>query len=113
LDLPENDSAIDADRATAVFRILQETLTNVARHANATSVEVRLVKEPGNVILEVRDNGRGVTEEQLSAPGSLGIRGMRERALLLEGEFAIQGVPGQGTTVWMRIPLAESRSLRV
>jgi PAS domain S-box-containing protein len=111
LDLPENDSAIDADRATAVFRILQETLTNVARHANATSVDVRLVKESGNAILEVRDNGRGVTEEQLSAPGSLGIRGMRERALLLEGEFAIQGVPGQGTTVWMRIPLAESRSL--
>ena len=111
LDLPENDSAIDSDRATAVFRILQETLTNVARHANATSVDVRLLKERGNITLEVRDNGRGVSEEQLSASGSLGIRGMRERALLLHGELTIRGVPGQGTTVWMRIPLVESKPL--
>jgi PAS domain S-box-containing protein len=111
LDLPENDSAIDSDRATAIVRILQETLTNVARHANASAVEVRLLKEPGNVILEVRDNGRGVREEELSASGSLGIRGMRERALLLGGELTIQGISGQGTTVWMRIPLAEPKSV--
>jgi len=107
LDLLESDSAIDPDRATAIFRILQETLTNVARHANATHVDVRLLKESGSVILEVRDNGRGATEEQLCAPGSLGIRGMRERALLLKGELTIQGLAGDGTTVRLRIPLAE------
>jgi signal transduction histidine kinase len=107
LDLLENDRTIDSDRATAVFRILQETLTNVARHANATHVDVRLLKEAGSVILEVRDNGRGATEEQLSASASLGIRGMRERALLLDGELTIQGLPDEGTTVRVRIPLAE------
>jgi PAS domain S-box-containing protein len=107
LDLLENDRTIGSDRATAVFRILQETLTNVARHANATHVDVRLLKEAGSVILEVRDNGRGATEEQLSASASLGIRGMRERALLLDGELTIQGLPDEGTTVRVRIPLAE------
>jgi PAS domain S-box-containing protein len=110
LELLEDDSAIDSDRATAIFRILQETLTNVARHANADCVHVRLLKEPGSVVLEVRDNGRGATEEQLSASGSLGIRGMRERALLLEGELTIRGIPYQGTIVLVRIPLAESKS---
>ncbi len=59
LELPGNDSSIDSERATAIFRILQETLTNVARHASATAVEVRLLKESGSVILEVRDDGRG------------------------------------------------------
>ena len=107
----QNDNAIDPDRATAIFRILQETLTNVARHANAACVYVRLFKEGGNIVLEVHDDGRGATEEQLSASGSLGIRGMRERALLLQGELTIRGVPGQGTTVWMRIPLVESKPL--
>jgi len=107
LDLPENDGAIDPDRATAVFRILQETLTNVARHANATCVDVRLLKESDGVILEVHDNGKGATEEQLSAAESLGIRGMRERALLLGGELLIQGVPGQGTSIRISIPLTD------
>jgi signal transduction histidine kinase len=107
----QNDNAIDPDRATAIFRILQETLTNVARHANAASVYVRLFKEGGNVVLEVHDDGRGATEEQLSASGSLGIRGMRERALLLGGELAIRGISSQGTTVLVRIPLAESTAL--
>ena len=111
LELLENDNAIDPDRATAIFRILQETLTNVARHANAACVSVRLFKEGGNLVLEVHDDGRGATEEQLSASGSLGIRGMRERALLLGGELAIRGISSQGTTVLVRIPLAESTAL--
>jgi PAS domain S-box-containing protein len=110
LELLENDSAIDPDRATAVFRILQETLTNVARHANAACVHVRMFKESRDIVLEVHDDGRGATEVELSASGSLGIRGMRERALLLGGDLAIRGIPGQGTTVLVRIPLAESTS---
>jgi signal transduction histidine kinase len=104
LDLPQGDIITDPERATALFRILQETLTNVARHASATQLEVRLVRERGNLLLEVRDNGKGITEEQLSGGTSLGILGMWERASLLGGEIAIRGIPGKGTTVRVRIP---------
>jgi PAS domain S-box-containing protein len=104
LDLPQDDVVIDGERATALFRIFQETLTNVARHANASEVNVRLADEDGNLVLEVHDNGKGVSEEQLSVASSLGILGMRERALLLGGEFTIAGALGAGTTVRVRIP---------
>ncbi|HEV2379687.1 MAG TPA: MEDS domain-containing protein [Terriglobia bacterium] len=104
LDLPQEDIAIDQERATALFRIFQETLTNVVRHANATVVSVRLAKEDSNLTLRVHDNGTGVSEEQLSAGSSLGILGIRERALLLGGELTITGDPGEGTTVRVRIP---------
>jgi PAS domain S-box-containing protein len=104
LDLPQDDVDIDPGCATALFRILQETLTNVARHANATEVNVRLAQEGGNLALEVHDNGIGISEEQLSAANSLGILGMRERALLLGGEFTISGAGGKGTTVIARLP---------
>jgi PAS domain S-box-containing protein len=104
LDLPQEDIVIDPEHATALFRIFQETLTNVARHAGATAVDVRLVRENGILILEVRDNGKGIREEQLSASSSLGILGMRERALLLGGELTIVSALGQGTIVRVRIP---------
>jgi signal transduction histidine kinase len=103
LDLPEDNIVIDQERATALFRILQETLTNVARHANATQVNVRLAKEEGTLILEVHDNGKGINSQELSAGRSLGILGMRERALILGGGFAISGALGQGTTIEVRI----------
>jgi signal transduction histidine kinase len=106
LTLPGVDLVIDREHATALFRILQEILTNVARHANATQVSVRLVQEEGSLILEVHDNGKGVSKEDLSAGRSLGILGMRERALLLGGELAISGAPALGTTVTVRIPAA-------
>ena len=102
--LPETIPAIDAERATALFRIFQETLTNIARHAGATQVAIGLSQEGGYLSLEVRDNGRGIGQDQLSASGSLGILGMRERALLLGGEFFI-GNPGSGTTVRVRMPI--------
>jgi PAS domain S-box-containing protein len=107
LDLPEGDLAADRERATALFRIFQETLTNVARHANATEVNVRLARENGHFVLEVRDNGKGISEDQLAEGGSLGILGMRERALLLGGELTIHGEPGRGTAVRVRIPAAQ------
>ena len=106
IELPEADIAMEPEVATELFRIFQETLTNVARHANATEVNVRLAQENGDLILEVRDNGRGIDGEQLSADRSLGILGMRERALLVGGELTISGSPGQGTTVTIRIPRA-------
>jgi signal transduction histidine kinase len=98
------DLALDEERATALFRILQEALTNVARHAHATQVNVRLSQEHGDLSLEVRDNGTGVQQEQLAGSRSLGILGMRERAILLAGEFNISGIREKGTTVKVRIP---------
>jgi signal transduction histidine kinase len=106
LDLPQDDIAVDPEQATAIFRILQEALTNVARHADASDVEVRLAREDGHLTLEVHDNGKGIAGDKLSSGGSLGILGMRERAMLLGGELAISGPPRNGTTVRVRIPEA-------
>ena len=94
-------------QSTAVFRILQETLTNVARHAAASQVEVSLEKVEGCVVLRVSDNGRGIKESAMRDTKSLGLLGMRERAVLIGGEVRINGRAGEGTTVTVRIPLGE------
>ncbi len=107
--MSDEDITTDRERATALFRIFQETLTNVARHAKATEVIVRLAEENGSLVLEIHDNGVGIREEKVSTGKSLGILGMRERALKLGGEFTIQGVPG-GTTVRVRIPHVEPQT---
>jgi len=104
LTLPES-LEVDGKRSSSVFRIFQEILTNIARHANATRVFVCLKEEAGSLVLEVKDNGRGITEREVRGGKSFGILGMRERALLLGGEFDIRGAQGQGTTVRVRIPL--------
>jgi signal transduction histidine kinase len=104
LELPPDDLAMGREHATALFRILQETLTNVARHAGASEVHVRLAKERDALLLEIRDNGTGIKEDRLSARHSLGILGMRERAALLGGALIIRGAPAQGTAVTVRIP---------
>ncbi|HEV2383004.1 MAG TPA: PAS domain S-box protein [Terriglobia bacterium] len=107
LNLPRTELGAHPERDIAVFRILQETLTNIARHAQATLMRVRLTEKKGTLTLEVRDNGRGISPAQISDVRSLGILGMRERAALLGGELAIQGVPRKGTTVTVRIPQAQ------
>lgn len=99
---------LDRDRSTAMFRILQETLTNVTRHAGATSVAIRLEEIAGSAILEVQDNGRGITESEVSDRKSLGLLGIRERTLVLGGGVQISGIQGKGTTVRVRIPIGES-----
>jgi len=104
MHMPTEELTIDRARATAVFRIFQEALTNVVRHAEAGHVVVRLVQHPEAVRLEVVDNGKGVTQEQLTDGASLGLVGMRERARLWGGEVTIQGTPGVGTTVTIWIP---------
>lgn len=106
--LPQEQLALDSEHATAIFRIFQESLTNVARHAQATRVNARLEIHENQLILVVQDNGRGFDESQLSVRRSLGLVGMQERALLLNGEFKIEGVPGSGTKVTLRIPLPQS-----
>ena len=106
LDLPQEALAVDPAQATAIFRIFQETLTNVARHADASKVDVRLAREDGDLTLEVHDDGKGIPEDKLKIRESLGILGMRERAMLLGGELTISSPPGTGTTVRVRIPEA-------
>ena len=93
--------------ATAVFRILQESLTNIARHAQASLVEVTVDVEDGAVALTVHDNGRGFVPEESRKPNSFGLMGLRERAYLLGGEVRIDSGRGRGTTVEVRIPIAE------
>lgn len=102
--LPQEPIALDSERSTAVFRIFQESLTNVARHAHATRVEARLEREGGDLILQIHDNGTGFDPGEANARKSLGLVGMQERALLINADFKIETVPGAGTTVTLRIP---------
>jgi signal transduction histidine kinase len=90
---------------TALFRICQEILSNVTRHASATAVEIRLEEDGGAVVLTVRDNGRGITDSEQVDRRSLGLLAIRERAALLGGEATIVGRPGEGTSVTLRLPL--------
>ncbi|MCI0411763.1 PAS domain S-box protein [bacterium] len=103
------NSPLNQEGVTALFRILQETLTNVNRHAQATALQVKLIDSTESIILEVKDNGRGITEEETRKAGSFGILGMRERVLLLGGTLSMIGSPGKGTTVRVEIPLSENR----
>lgn len=108
--LPSEDIALNTARDVALFRIVQEALTNVIRHAHATSVEVRLSVADGELLLDVQDNGRGTTPEQVTAHRSLGLLSMRERAAVLGGTVDIQSEPGRGTSVRVRMPSAISHS---
>lgn len=104
------DRQLDADLNTAFFRIFQETLTNVIRHANATRVDVHLAGGDDAIVLTVRDNGRGITPAEIRDRRSIGLLGMGERAALLGGKVEIKGAPGQGTEVTVRIPLHRPRT---
>jgi signal transduction histidine kinase len=99
------DLRLDGERSTALFRIFQEALTNVARHAQATEVEVLLQERPGELMLEVRDNGRGITQEQAEDPRSIGLVGIRERIQAWGGKVEIVGSPGKGTRIRVTAPL--------
>ena len=104
LQLGDEDIILERDLATAVFRIFQETLTNIARHAKATRVWVTLADKPDELVLIVRDNGQGITEAQVSRSTSLGLIGMRERVRTWNGKIKFQGIPGQGTSVTVHMP---------
>ena len=100
-----DDSQLGQDVATVFFRIYQEALTNIIRHAKASQVEVELAQEDQSVVLRVKDNGRGISEEEIANTRSIGLVGMRERAMLIGGEISLQGAPGKGTTMTLRVPL--------
>ena len=106
VELPPRQPVLPAPVATAVFRIFQETLTNVARHAEATEVRVTFREQGGQVILEVADNGRGLPADALGSPKALGLLGMTERAAVLGGDVQFQRGSARGTTVTLRLPLA-------
>jgi signal transduction histidine kinase len=104
LDLDEAAETLDRESSTALFRILQEALTNVGRHAEAEEVRIDLRVGPDDVTLVVADDGRGITPDEISGQESLGLVGMRERARALGGEVTIEGVPGEGSRVTASIP---------
>jgi PAS domain S-box-containing protein len=90
---------------TVLYRILLETLTNVARHANAGTTWIQVRQRPGRLTMEVRDNGRGISDEAIGSPTTLGLLGMRERALAVGGDVRIVRVPTGGTNVIVTLPI--------
>ena len=96
---------IAEDISTSLFRILQEALTNVVRHAKATRVSIKLIKKEDELILEIKDNGCGISKEQSLDSNSIGIIGMRERVNVLNGSLNIDGAPNKGTRLSVSVPL--------
>lgn len=113
VSVPPVDLHLDGDRATATFRIFQECLTNVVRHAQAKSVRVALCQEEESILLVVKDDGIGFCDSGLfNSLGSLGLLGMKERAQFCGGDVQISSSPGNGTTVTVRVPLDIPRAER-
>ncbi|HTT57157.1 MAG TPA: PAS domain S-box protein [Opitutaceae bacterium] len=102
--LPATDLTLDLGLAVAMFRIVQEALTNVIRHAKASRVEIRLQATEGELQLDILDDGRGITSSKIEDGGSLGLFSMRERAAEFGGTVAFRGEAGRGTTVSVRMP---------
>jgi signal transduction histidine kinase len=106
--VPAGPLRLDGESESALFRIFQEALTNIARHAEATSVRVSLLEEPEELVLRVEDNGKGFREEE--GKSSLGLLGMKERAQACGGQVRIASAPGSGTSVTVRLPLPAIRT---
>jgi signal transduction histidine kinase len=104
VQIPEEKLDMEEERAMAFFRIVQESLTNVARHARATGVTITLGRDEDAAVVRVRDNGQGFVPTA-GKRKSYGLVGMRERALMLGGEIEVDSTPGGGTTVTARIPI--------
>lgn len=102
--LPKDELNLDRKKTTAIFRIFQEALTNIARHSEAQKILVSVYNHQSNIYLEIQDNGKGITQEQIKDFKSLGIHGMKERAMVFGGEVYIDGNPGKGTIVKIEIP---------
>jgi PAS domain S-box-containing protein len=105
LSLPKAEIVLEKNKSTAIFRIFQEALTNIARHSQATKTAISLFNHQSNIYLEILDNGKGITQEQIRDFKSLGIHGMEERAMVFGGQVYIEGIAGKGTTVKVEIPI--------
>ena len=104
-DLPE-PANLSPEIETSLYRIVQEALTNVARHAQAQSVSVLLQMREGQIVTTIEDDGKGFDPAQAPKNGRLGLFGMQERAAMLGGSLHVESAPGEGTTVFMKIPLS-------
>jgi PAS domain S-box-containing protein len=111
MDVTERPIVLDLGRSTSVFRIFQEALTNVARHARATRVTVTIRASASSMTLVVSDNGVGILPDRLMAADALGLIGMRERALALDGEVDVRRGARAGTVVTLKIPIVERRAV--
>ena len=107
-DFSKEELILDKEKSTAVFRIFQEALTNVARHANANRIFISLKEYKDHIILEIKDNGKGITSSQINDSRSLGILGMKERAMLFGGTVIIKSSMNSGTTVKVELPIISS-----
>jgi signal transduction histidine kinase len=105
----ETEIDLDLDHATALFRIFQEALTNIAKHAGASAVSVRLARLRHHISLKISDNGGGVRQADRAKPQSFGLRGMAERASALGGTLTLSDAPGGGTVVAIKVRLATPR----
>ncbi len=105
--IPPEELTLTRAQSIAVFRIFQEALTNIARHAGAQLIEVRLEATPAALMLQVQDDGRGIQAHEIAGLHSLGLLGMRERAKRLGGAFDIQGRSGEGTIVTVSLPIQQ------
>jgi signal transduction histidine kinase len=110
LQLTEEPIDLDEDQTVTIFRIVQESLTNITRHAEASRVEIVLLQNLGELLVEVRDDGRGFDPACAAMAKSFGLLGMRERASLLGGSIDITSEPRQGTVVSLRIPVRRMES---
>jgi signal transduction histidine kinase len=108
VNVPAEDLPSARTQSLALFRIFQEALTNIERHANAQYIEINLTATPEALTLQVHDDGRGIQAQEITNLHSLGLLGMRERAKRLGGAFDIHGVPGEGTIVTVSIPIKQS-----
>jgi signal transduction histidine kinase len=108
-------TGLDSARSTVLYRVAQEALLNVAKHAHASHVEISLRKLPAAIELKITDDGRGFAMEWLSFPNAsrrMGVLGMRERVQMIGGQFSLESAPGQGATMRAEIPLAGGREKR-
>jgi signal transduction histidine kinase len=108
LRLMEASIDLDENQTVAIFRIVQESLTNAARHSEASRVEITLSQNADDLIVEVRDNGKGFDSTDVARKKSFGLLGMRERAAVLKGDIDITSIPGQGTVVSVRLPIKQN-----
>jgi signal transduction histidine kinase len=108
--LYDDEARLDSAQSVVVYRVLQEALTNIARHARATEVHLSLSRDEDVVAMEIRDNGVGISGEDQSKPGSHGIQGMIERVRQLGGSITIAGESGKGTAIEVQLPVAHTRA---
>ncbi len=104
----EEQLTLDDAHSTAIFRVIQESLTNVARHAVASEVQIEFQRDASSISFSIRDNGRGIDEEDMKKTRSFGLVGMRERIKAMHGEFTVTSTLGEGTHLEIKLPLSTS-----